>query len=168
MKILLKEDLPEVVVIEWDTQEEVTKMVDEDTRVALTTCMRTMVLQCMEIILINLVQDMVEITEDIKEEVTMTSDSNQMTEREEALDNTTIIKVTDTITTTTTNKITSTEIDNNIDTLVNINTCSMVMKTKAHQDTETNLIEITEINTEKVLNKNSEVTEAKECRKENT
>jgi len=143
-------------------------MVDEDTRVALTTCMRTMVLQCMEIILINLVQDMVEITEDIKEEVTMTSDSNQMTEREEALDNTTIIKVTDTITTTTTNKITSTEIDNNIDTLVNINTCSMVMKTKAHQDTETNLIEITEINTEKVLNKNSEVTEAKECRKENT
>jgi len=143
-------------------------MVDEDTRVALTTCMRTTVLQCMEIILINLVQDMVEITEDIKEEVTMTSDSNQMTEREEALDNTTIIKVTDTITTTTTNKITSTEIDNNIDTLVNINTCSMVMKTKAHQDTETNLTEITEINTEKVHNKNSEVTEAKECRKENT
>jgi len=144
-------------------------MVDEDTRVALTTCMRTMVLQCMEIILINLIQDKVETTEDIIEEVTMTSDSNQMTEREEALvDNTTIIKVTDTITTTTTDKITSTEIDNNIDTLVNINTRSMVMKTKAHQDTETNLIEITEINTEKVHNKNSEVTEAKECRKENT
>ena len=143
-------------------------MVDEDTRVALTTCMRTMVLQCMEIILINLIQDKVETTEDIIEEVTMTSDSNQMTEREEALvDNTTIIKVTDTITTTTT-KITITEIDNNIDTLVNINTCSMVMKTKAHQDTETNLTEITEINTEKVHNKNSEVTEAKECRKENT
>lgn len=105
-------------------------MLDIETKVVtikdMKTTLITMDIKCMSINLINLILDKEETTEDIIEEVTMTSVSNQEIDKEEELvDNTTIIKVIQDINiTTTTNTITSTTIDNNID-LANNNSCTM-------------------------------------------
>ena len=143
-------------------------MVEEDTWVDIIKCIITMDLQCMQKHLINLVQDKAE-TEDFIVEATMTLLSNQEKKEEALVDNTTIIPVVITdnrITTITTNKITSTMIDNNIDTLVNSNSC-ITMEDKDHQDKENTTKEKIEIMFEKV-NMNSEVRMNKEWQVEDT
>ena len=134
-------------------------MVDEDTKVVTIKCIITMDLQCMVRPLINLVQDNTE-TEELIEEVTMTLVSNPEKREEVLVDNTTITKVITEITTITTNKITSTMIDNNIDTLVHSNSCT-TMEDKDHQDKENTNKEKIDIMLEKV-NMNSEIKMNKE------
>ena len=118
-------------------------------------------LQCMQKHLINLVQDKAE-TEDFIVEATMTLLSNQEKKEEALVDNTTIIPVVITdnrITTITTNKITSTMIDNNIDILVHSNSCTTMEDN--HQDKENTNKEKIDIMLEKV-NTNSETRMNKE------
>jgi len=134
-------------------------MVDEDTKVVTIKCTITMDLQCMVKPLINLVQDNTE-TEELIEEATMTLVSNPEKREEALVDNTTITKVITEITTITTNKITSTMIDNNIDTLVHSNSCT-TMEDKDHQDKENTNKEKIDIMLEKV-NMNSETRMNKE------
>ena len=115
--------------------------------------------------LIHLGKDKTEIEDTIVKATTTSLWADLATEKEEALvDNITTIKeIRDTITTTTTNKIMITMIDN-ID-IAHNNSCTM-MEAKAHKDTENNTHERIEINGLEKLHKISEVTVNQELQAE--